>query len=45
MFAYLIWENKDGKEMKAMFQIEKAIKMVDVMKERGVDPKFIISLG
>jgi len=45
MFAYLIWENKDGKEMKAMFQIEKAIKMVDMMKERGVDPKFIISLG
>ena len=45
MFAYLIWENKDGKEMKAMFQIEKAIKMVDVMKARGVDPKFIISLG
>ena len=45
MFAYLIWENKDGKEMKAMFQIDKAIKMVDMMKERGVDPKFIISLG
>ena len=45
MFAYLIWENKDGKEMKAMFQIEKAIKIADRMKECGVDPKFIISLG
>ena len=43
MFAYLIWENKDGKEMKAMFQIEKAIKMVDKMRENGVDPKFIIA--
>ena len=43
MFAYLIWENKDGKEMKAMFQIDKAIKIADKMKERGVDPKFIIA--
>ena len=43
MFAYLIWENKDGKEMKAMFQIDKAIKMVDKMRENGVDPKFIIA--
>ena len=45
MFAYLIWENKDGKEMKAMFQIDKAIKMVDKMKECGVDPKFVIALS
>jgi len=45
MFAYLIWENKDGKEMKAMFQIDKAIKMVDKMKEYGVDPKFVIALS
>ena len=45
MFAYLIWENKDGKEMKAMFQIDKAIKMADMMREVGVDSKFIISLG
>jgi len=43
MFAYLIWENKDGKEMKAMFQIDKAIKIADKMKECGVDPKFIIA--
>ena len=43
MFAYLIWENKDGKEMKAMFQIDKAIKMEDKMRENGVDPKFIIA--
>ena len=45
MFAYLIWENKDGKEMKAMFQIDKAIKMADKMRETGIDSKFIISLS
>ena len=44
MFAYIIWENKDGKEMKAMFQIDKAIKMADMMREVGVDPKFVIEL-
>jgi len=43
MFAYIIWENKDGKEMKAMFEIDKAIKMADKMRENGVDPKFIIA--
>ena len=43
MFAYIIWENKDGKEMKAMFEIDKAIKMADKMRESGVDPKFIIA--
>ena len=43
MFAYLIWENKDGKEMRAMFEVKNAIKIADKMKERGVDPKFIIA--
>ena len=45
MFAYIIWENKEGKEMKAMFQIDKAIKMADKMRETGIDSKFIISLS
>ena len=44
MFAYIIWENKEGKEMKAMFQVEDAIKMAQKMQDVGVDSKFVISL-
>ena len=44
MFAYIIWENKEGKEMKAMFQVKDAIKMAQKMQDVGVDSKFVISL-
>ena len=37
MFAYLIWENKQGKEMKTMLQVEKAEKMAVKMNQLGVD--------
>ena len=42
MFAYLIWENKDGKEMKTMLQIEKAEKMAVKMNQLGVDTEIIM---
>ena len=44
MFAYLIWENKDGKEMRAMFEVKNAIKIAEKMQEVGVNSKFVISL-
>ena len=44
MFAYLIWENKDGKEMRAMFEVKNAIKIAEKMQAVGVDSKFVISL-
>ena len=37
MFAYLIWENKEGKEMKTMLQVEKAEKMAVKMNQLGVN--------
>ena len=43
MFAYLIWQNKEGKELKAMFQVEKAIKIADDMTKLGVESKIIIA--
>jgi hypothetical protein len=43
MFAYLIWENKDGKEMKTMLQVEKAEKVAEKMTELGVESKIIIA--
>ena len=44
MFAYIIWENKDGKEMRAMFEVKNAIKIAEKMQEVGVNSKFVISL-
>jgi len=44
MFAYLIWENKEGKEMRAMFEVKNAIKIAEKMQEVGVNSKFVISL-
>ena len=43
MFAYLIWENKDGKEMKSMLQVHKAEHMADEMRKLGVESKIIIA--
>ena len=43
MFAYLIWENKDGKEMKTMLQVEKAEKVAEKMTELGVESKIIMA--
>ena len=43
MCAYLIWENKDGKEMKTMLQVEKAEKVAEKMTELGVESKIIMA--
>ena len=43
MFAYLIWENKDGKEMKTMLQVEKAEKVAEKMTELVVESKIIMA--
>lgn len=43
MFAYLIWENSKGKEMKAMVEIYKAEKFAVEMKKLGVESKIIIA--
>ena len=43
MFAYLIWENKEGKEMKTILQVEKAEKMAVKMTELGVESKIIMA--
>ena len=42
MFAYLIWENKEGKEMKSMLQVHKAELMAGEMRKLGVDSKIIM---
>ena len=36
MFIYLIWKNKKGEPLKAMFEESKASKMADKMRELGV---------
>ena len=43
MFAYIIWHNKDGKELKSMIQAGKVDHMVDEMKKLGIDPKVIMA--
>ena len=43
MFAYLIWENKQGKEMKTILQVEKAEKMAVKMTKLGVESKIIMA--
>ena len=43
MFAYLIWENKEGKEMKTILQLEKAEKMAVKMNRLGVNTQIIMA--
>ena len=42
MFAYINWQNKDGKEMKTLLQASKAEHMADEMRKLGVEPKIIM---
>ena len=37
MFVYLMWKNKKGETLRALFQAEKAIKISKQMKDLGVD--------
>jgi hypothetical protein len=43
MFAYIIWHNKDGKEMKSMLQVHKAEHIADEMRKLGVESKIMIA--
>ena len=43
MFAYIIWYNKDGKELKSMIQAGKVDHMVGEMRKLGVEPKVIMA--
>lgn len=36
MFIYLLWKNRQGLALKAMFDESKASKMADKMRELGV---------
>ena len=43
MFAYIIWQNKNGKELKSMIQASKVEHMVNEMKKLGIIPKVVIA--
>jgi len=36
MFVYILWKNRKGESLKAMFENEKALKLADVMREVGI---------
>jgi len=36
MFVYILWKNRKGESLKAMFENEKALKLADVMREKGI---------
>tara|TARA_B000000460_G_C21358518_1_gene324343 strand:- start:221 stop:373 length:153 start_codon:yes stop_codon:yes gene_type:complete len=36
MFVYILWKNRKGEALKAMFENEKALKLADVMREQGI---------
>ena len=37
MFMYLIWKNKKGEDLRAMFEESKAILIADEMRKFGID--------
>ena len=36
MFVYILWKNRKGEALKAMFEYEKALKLADAMREVGI---------
>ena len=36
MFVYILWKNRKGESLKAMFENEKALKLADAMREVGI---------
>ena len=36
MFVYILWKNRKGEALKAMFENEKALKLADAMREVGI---------
>ena len=36
MFVYILWKNRKGESLKAMFENEKALKLADAMRGVGI---------